>query len=281
MSDANTAVFNRLQKALENYADVCQHKLPAEIISAKGRQFIFGMTAAGSKDGASTAFEGVYAFLKTRAPKKGAIRKYLYAGFEVGEGVRISRGSEHKANSLIPEGGSAIFKKSTRKGVATLSPAFVNAKGKHIKGTKGAIAKGAQKLSSTFYNRGQLQKGDVLLNRQAYAVYLEIKKREASRGYSASAYLGIFARKFLNSISLKKNFSRSGSIKNKAGKSIGTFQVATTKDGAYIAFVNKTQAADTAGVRLAINKALNAISADTERYIERKLAEMQRDILNK
>ena len=252
-------VFDDINASLNKYATISK-RLPGRIIKDKAIQLVLG--SKDSKYG--IPFKGAYELLRERMPQKGKISEDTLKLFKSGKGIKISEPSKLKANAILNKGESGLFRITKKGGIQAV---FIKGKKHYTKSTKNAPKDGMQAIIGL--NAAKARRSEKMLNRSGLAAAFEIRKREGSRGYLATAYLYRLFRDFKRHLS-GNVFSAKLVNKNRKGMNISNALAIANENGAVLRIVNNTSGARIPAQRRVIERVLGSIKKDIEIYLKRK-----------
>lgn len=280
--DSNEKTFKDLNDVLGEYAKASGY-MPRKIIKEKATQFVLGSDSKYT----ANPFKGIYERTWEYAPLKGAITTKVMGILHNGGGILISKKSKERAESILGEGQSGLFKINEAKRGIQLVTVLVDAKGRHFNGnTKKNKSRGGQqavlglKVGKNTINRANKKAGEIVLNRQSLAAFFEIRKREKARGYSAIAYIG----KLLKQLTKQANSPYCNAAitnRNSANNTISQAEIRADKNSAYFALTNYTTGANKPLNQRLVNEVFKNVISDMQTYITRKMQEQGEEILRK
>ena len=278
--DKNAETLKQLNGAILQYA-VLRKQAVAEILVEKGKQLIFGSHSHGAN------FDGLYAEFEAKKPRPHKITADVSRIFKSGGGVLISPKSYAKADSILGGNAAGLFAINKKDGRAVLARQIIKGKraGQHtaraLKNSVGLVAGRTRTLALV------RREGEVVLNRQALAANLELRKREGGRGYSAAAFLEKRYRRAIeklagrqykrgqlkgvssvDAVSMHKHVREL--VSNRVGGPLSILEGEVGGKVNWLRLTVMTSNVNKAGFRLIAGKVMRAVTADIKAYIARK-----------
>jgi len=267
----------------------------ADVVAQKGGQIIMGNM--------SPPFPGLFQALRRLSPAEGTItrdRESVLRGTRRGlkRPVKVRHRARRRAKQLLEGRPSGLFKLSrSRGGVKVRQVRFRKRGNKRIssRSNRGGMVR--------ISRRGDAGQGESLLNRVSLGIALELQMREAGRGYVAVSFLPKAYRRMIGriradvrrdekayrqrKIELNKallqpmsNRHQDALMRNKSGEVLGRaeFRSTANNSGASLRITGFTPPQQRAEAHSIVGDVLRSVSADTQVYIDRKLAKQRQQV---